>query len=197
MHRWLTAISVYILRVQHTLTAHTAISITHIPGEGPERGPKTYVTMLGCSAYDCNEVYESFKALHQSVFSPFTAIKVFLELERERRFAEVDTKTQDFERVIENYNTEIVPKSGGPRPRDMIDLYLETTHVKNGLVAWKTQLASFKRLAEEFRATEGEIEDIDPGEYLQSLVDEYDSRINKCEMVLQGSSLTFQMVMLA
>jgi hypothetical protein len=182
--------------------------------------------LLGCSREDTHEVHSRLEYFPNTIWSPFTIIKAFLELERERRFDDVDDKVCAFEEIIYNYGqqpgkeTRSRPrrlldrasramrgkrgsaathkvKTGGKAedPKELISLYLEVCHLKNALMAWRAQLSGFAKLARvDFRPPAGEQDDIDAEEYLQRMGEEYDIKINKCEMVLQGASLTFQMV---
>lgn len=75
-------------------------------------------------------------------------------------------------------------------PKNLIGLYIGVCGLKNQLTAWKSQIVGFQKWVSEL----GTREDIGPGEYLQRLVDEYEVKINKCDLVLQGASWAFQMV---
>lgn len=167
--------------------------------------------MLGCSPSDIVTTHTKLSSARDSITSPFTLIKIFLELEKKHRFDEVDAKITRFQDTIQNYGR--LPIGAGPPggadasgntganvnsqdPKNLIGLYLDVCHLKNGLAAWRAQLEELKcHVAEDFvDAGEGAEIDIDPDEYLRRLVKMYDIKVNKCDMVLQGTSLTFQMV---
>lgn len=217
---------VYVLRIEHTLSHHTALAVTHIPGgpvrpqgqgtdaaRGPARprGAKTYAMLLGCSPADEAEMADRLRLQSRTIVSPFTIIKLFLELERDRRFDIVDRKIRSFETIIENYGREqqqqqqrcdvwALRSTGDLEDlRRMIGLYLEVCHLKNGLAAWRAQLDAFVKFAGDFGTRPHAPEedegngDVDPAEYLHALVEEYDIKFNKCDMVLQGATLMFQL----
>jgi hypothetical protein len=197
---------VYILRVEHTMSHHTALTVTHIPGvAGQGQGPRadqTFALMLGCSPADIATAERKLASSRTSARSPFTLIKTFLELERKHRFEEVDAKITRFQDTVQNYprlpigtgvHDSSSQASGGNAqdPENLIGLYLEVCHLKNNLSAWKVQVEGFVRHAGDFPA---ELEtDIDPREYLERLAALYAIKINKCDLVLQCTSLTFQM----
>ena len=157
---------------------------------------------LGCTPDDRTLIASKLGDAKQSIFSPFTVIKVFLELERWRRFLEVDEKVTLFQNTVQNYGHLPLEADGdegsyianAQDPKNLIGLYLRVCHLKNGLVAWRAQLARLAEFADEFKAMVVSDSEIDPQDYLQRLIDEYDMKINKCDLVLQGTSLTFQMV---
>lgn len=70
-----------------------------------------------------------------------------------------------------------------------VGLYFVVHNLRtDGLVAWRDQL---KLLRERCAAGGGDEEMV---EYLDQLVARYDHRIGRCDMVLQGASLAYQMV---
>jgi len=119
--------------------------------------------------------------------SPFTLIKAFLKIERDLRFEELDDKISNFVNILKNYGSE----DSEATPKSMIDLYLEMGTLKLRLMTWSAQIADLKTHVDDFAEVKT---DIDPDEYLRRLVQEYEVKINKCEIVLQGASLAFQMV---
>jgi Mg2+ and Co2+ transporter CorA len=186
---------VYILRVEHTMSHHTALTVTHIPGK---EGSKVYAVMLGCSTAEMDTAERKLASSRNSAGSPFTLIKIFLELEKKHRFNEVDAKITHFQDTVQNYErlpigTGSLDPAGRSRnaqdPKNLIGLYLDVCHVKNSLVAWRAQIDDFREYAADFPNEA----DIESAEYLHRLASLYDHKINKCDLVLQGTSLTFQM----
>jgi hypothetical protein len=192
---------VYILRVEHTMPHHTALTVTHIPGTTAGRNSKVYAVMLGCSSEDIATVEDKFSSSRHSAASPFSIIKIFLELERQHRFWEVDSKITRFSNLIHNYGrfplgttnvsetSHVGYTNHAQDPENLIGLYIDVCHLKHNLEAWKVQITDFKQFVNDFP----DKADIDPAEYLQRLATLYEHKINKCDLVLQGTSLTFQM----
>ncbi|GJC79025.1 hypothetical protein ColLi_01863 [Colletotrichum liriopes] len=79
-------------------------------------------------------------------------------------------------------------------PKNLIRLYLDVCTLKNALTAWNSQIRAFRDEVEHDEFGAASQIDIDPREYLRRLMDEYDVKIDKCDLVLQGASLAFQMV---
>ncbi|KKY37762.1 hypothetical protein UCDDA912_g02197 [Diaporthe ampelina] len=77
-------------------------------------------------------------------------------------------------------------------PKEMIKLYHNLYHLKNGLVAWKTQVERMLPSCDEFKSMPGGDVDIDPKVYLHRLIDDYETRIHDCEALLEGGSFSFQ-----
>lgn len=151
---------------------------------------------LGCSKEYADSIYSELEASRASAFSPFTLLKRFLEKERHNRLNEVDRALSDFETIIENFGFEATGdgENSSEEPKNMIRLYLRVCHLKNGLVAWKTQLEKMLKSCDKFRQMPGGSVDIDSEVYIQRLIEDYDIRINNCGTVMEGASLTFQMV---
>lgn len=180
--------------------------------------------ILGYDTADTRELIGRLSGCKKSSFSPFTLIKAFLYVERKRRFREVNDKITAFQAILQNYGRlpvgqdrsvkadhhRMMPgRDAGSRknlknesmrrtmrnpedPKTLIRLYLDVCTLKNALSAWRAQLEDFKTHAgADFDDTNA---DIDPVEYMQRLIDEYKVKINKCDLVLQGASLAFQMV---
>ncbi|KAF6821746.1 protein kinase [Colletotrichum musicola] len=82
---------------------------------------------------------------------------------------------------------------GADDPKNLIRLYLDVCALKNALAAWNAQLRSLREDVgnDEFGAEAAA--DVEPREYLRRLAEEYDVKIDKCDTVLQGASLAFQM----
>jgi hypothetical protein len=185
------------------------MTITHFPkpavsnAQQSPHGSKTNALILGYDDVDIEELILPLISCKESIFAPFTLIKAFLHVERKRRFKEVNNKIAKFQSILQNYGRLPVGEEekdqdnsgdNAQDPKNLIGLYISVCTLKNQLTAWKTQIASFQAHASDFAVPVGEQPDIDPEEYLQRLVDEYEVKINKCDLVLQGASLAFQMV---
>lgn len=165
---------------------------------------ETYALILGYKDDDIEELKKCIQSCKETIFNPFTLIKGFLRVERGHRFKEVDRKIVHFQNILQNYgrlpfgadSSKQPQELDGNKddPKNLIGLYLEVYVLKIRLMAWTSQITGLKKYSSEFTSFTPSQHDIDPEEYLQRLVDEYEVKINKCEMVLQGASLAFQMV---
>lgn len=210
---------VYTLRVEHTLKHQTAMTITHFPKSPPSPNKSTetlpssqpseipnsatYALILGYQDADITSLRSCLEKCKESIFNPFTLIKAFLSVERGHRFTEVNCKIVQFQNILQNYGHlplgaeaagQVQDEGSEQDPKNLIGLYLDICTLKNRLMAWNMQIVGFKKFASDFISFTTGRPDIDPEEYLQRMVDEYDIKINKCDMVLQGASLAFQMV---
>lgn len=200
--------TVYTLRLDYGLEYQSAMTITYFPKPAINAhqispGSRTNAIIFGYEDTDIDDLVLPLQNCKESIFSPFTLIKAFLHVERKRRFKEVNHKIYQFQSILQNYGRLPIGEedrdqgNGGGNaqdPKNLIGLYIGVCTLKNQLTAWRTQIAEFKSYASDFAVPSGEQADIDPEEYLQRLVDEYDVKINKCDLVLQGASLAFQMV---
>lgn len=165
---------------------------------------ETYALLLGYKDTDVKKFKDCIQSCKETIFNPFTLIKGFLRIERGHRFKEVDRKIVHFQNTLQNYGRlpfgadglkEPQKQEGNDEdPKNLIGLYLEVYALKIRLTAWTSQIMGLKKFGSEFSSFTTSHLEIDPGEYLQRMVDEYEVKINKCEMVLQGASLAFQMV---
>lgn len=166
---------------------------------------ETYAVILGFKDDDTAILKKCLQDCKQSVFNPFTLIKAFLRVERRRRFREVDRNIVRFQDILQDYGSlplgadavsEVKNGGGGNMedPKNLIELYLGICTLKNRLMAWNTQIKRLKSHAGEFSSFTTGRSDINPEVYLECMMDEFDVKINKCDMALQGASLAFQRV---
>lgn len=187
--------------------------MTHVPDLAPPsatpRGRKTYAMVLGTSEFDRREYSRILKYFDQdAISSPFTIIKIFLELERDRRWIQIDEKITNFQRkffnmidVEDNYyssnkneKTRSAMGTMGSDPQGLVQLYMDISYLKNNLVSWMAQLEGFLDTITEDHPGNKTADFKYMQAFLAMLVCEYQSKINKCETILQGASLRFQMV---
>ena len=184
------------LRTSNEITSQSAIAITHFPktttSSGEVLGSRTNALVLG---YDIAEYDKLKMALNPGAdfpASPSRLIMAFLEIESQKRFDQVRGSVRDMQTTIHNLALET--ESGRVQPTSRrklnktVELYFEVHHLKNdGLVSWRDQLQLLINCIPSGR------DDV-LLEYLQQLVARYDHRIGRCDMVLQGASLAYQMV---
>ncbi|KAI5918599.1 hypothetical protein F4810DRAFT_691313 [Camillea tinctor] len=187
---------VYTLRAQHNMEGDMALTITYFKGTTPNNATtttaKTHAMLLGCSDKDTQFVCDKLSEARATAFSPFTLIKAFLELEMGRRFRAVDKTVSEALRAAEG---EQGMSKSGSYPNSSVEAYTDTFMLKTALEAWKAQLVKLVRYSAKDFVGEGSVhaDDVDPREYLEQLIYEYDIKIAHCERVLQVTSLTFQM----
>jgi len=128
-------------------------------------------------------------------------IRTFLESEKAHRFLQVDQVVEALQKAVVSYNGGLVDPGSSETlitvtstgSDKLIKLYLQLCNVKAIITAWRTQLVGFRRHAAELGTDNAESGE-SMGEYVDSLISEYDMEINKCEMSLHGTSLVFQVV---
>ena len=103
-----------------------------------------------------------------------------------------------------------VGSSASHDPDNMVGLFLDLGHLKTGLQAWRDQVKAMIAFSDEFAAMEdwepgddagpgaagggAGANKIDPHDFLQRVVDDYNVMIAKAGMVMEGTSLAYQMV---
>lgn len=169
-------------------------------------GAKTNALISGYSQDDVDALASRLRGVRDFPSGPSRLIMAFLEVEKEKRFTEVRKAVREMQDVIHGLASE--PVGDHPSARrslnKTVNLYFVVHHLRtNGLVAWRDQL---KLLRERFLAGpvgrreeggQGGNDDDDAAmmvEYLDQLIARYDHRIGRCDMVLQGASLAYQMV---
>lgn len=188
--------------MEHWLPNHTAISITCIPGS-PMPGSPRYATvnaiLLGLTVRQIAEVKQRLEEAMGTAFSPFTLLKIFLELEKRTRFKMVDIEARTLAEMARPRQPRIGRRSapdeetGENGRRTLVDLHMDVYRLRGALVSWRGQLEGLLRYLGDFTSPE-DVRDIDPHEYVARLIVEYDLKIGICDRVLQGANLGFQMV---
>jgi hypothetical protein len=152
--------------------------------------------ILGLDTDGIEAVRQNLFGAIEHVFSPFTLMKIFLELEKKKRFGNVAdtilrflTLIEDGKRTPVNADTKADPVD----PHRFVKLYVELSYLKEGLTAWKAQLRGMKRFIRELQAGP-EVQEINPDDYLIRLINEYEVHVQRCKMALLTTSLAFQKV---
>ncbi len=128
-------------------------------------------------------------------------IRSFLEWEKRHRFQLVDDVVNALHKAVTGYDgvptgpgpSQILDAGSSPGSDKLVGLYLQLCNFKAVLSAWRAQLAGFRRHAREVDASDAKPNE-SLEEYVETLLNEYDMAINKCEMSLQGTSLAFSVV---
>jgi len=189
------------LCVENGMFEHTALTITHFPKTN-DVGSKTYALALGFSAKKIERIRLDLCDSGQRLFSPFTLMKIFLEVEKKERFGAVDTNVTNIRNLIAGYGK--IPVGYAPPnsntssdkddPHKLLWLYHEVSHLKNALAAWKAELLEMTEFVEDWAVAAQDSQEIHPNDYLSRLIRDYDARMGKCDVVLLNISLAFQKV---
>ncbi|KUJ21420.1 uncharacterized protein LY89DRAFT_433164 [Mollisia scopiformis] len=194
---------VYTLRVEEKMEKHTAITITYFP-KTKDLESKMYALVLGLNDQEIIKAFGQLRAASGNLFSPFTLMKIFLELERNTRLKFVSDKVTLLETLVDIYGGlpvtmgRATPKPGtydhrGDDSHGLLNLFLEVGYAKGGIAAWKAQLFGMKKSIKEFRAMSSPTsQEIDPSDYLSRLIEDYHVQIHKCDVLLQAIPLAFQ-----
>jgi hypothetical protein len=160
---------------------------------------KLYGLILGCAPEESARIKHDLATSSSAIFSPFTLMKVFLESEKDRALDEVDKAVISLQDVLENFDSgsdfqQPDGTTGRQELKGLIGQYIAICDLRNGLLAWQSQLQRILSDSEVFAEMPDAKKDIDPKVYLQRLIDDYQVRINTCGTVIEGTSLGFQMV---
>ncbi|KAK0715322.1 hypothetical protein B0H67DRAFT_537688 [Lasiosphaeris hirsuta] len=189
----------YNLRCSNALENDTALAMTFIPSKR-----LTYAVLFGYTEEQINLVLERLAFAEHASLEPFTLINTFIELEKMQRFEQVERHADEMADLIENFQLNAVTaaaKLSRPvhedDPRDLVGLAAEMTLLRNGLVSWAKELERLKGKAiNDFETAVGgdpKLPLLNPGEYLDRTVDEYETMVRRCEGMLSQVSMTFQM----
>ncbi|KAK0649011.1 hypothetical protein B0T16DRAFT_124709 [Cercophora newfieldiana] len=187
---------VYLLRTSNAVTKQSAIAITHFPAAETKLANGTCVTIGArtnafISGYDDDDLAEftcNLRRLNDFPSKPSKLIVSFLEVEKEKRFHEVRKAIREMQTVIHELAEEpMEAPSARQKLNQTVNLYFIVHHLRtDGLVSWRDQL---KLIREQLHKAGNE----DTVMYLDQEVARYDHRIGRCDMVLQGASLAYQM----
>ncbi|KAK1752985.1 hypothetical protein QBC47DRAFT_387502 [Echria macrotheca] len=203
----------YLLRTSNALTFQSAITITHFPKHTVTAnnstitlGARTNVFISGYTADTLAQFTSHITRSSSFPSAPDRIITAFLEIENKLRFSSVRAAVRDMQTVLQELAREPVTEAPSARQKLLhtVDLYFVVHHLRtDGLVAWRDQLLSLsKQLQEDGQQNQGpgngqnQVTNDDKKHlrrYIDQLVSQYDHRIGRCDMVLQGASLAYQM----
>ncbi|KAK3349557.1 hypothetical protein B0T25DRAFT_548409 [Lasiosphaeria hispida] len=188
---------VYLLRTSNAVRRQSAIAVTYFPpaevqmpnGDTVTVGARTNAVISGYDAADLSEFTSNLKRLNHFPSAPSRLVVSFLEIEKERRFHQVRNTVREMQTVLHELAREPVTEAPSARRKlnQTVNLYFVVHHLRtDGLVSWRDQL---KMLRDQLVSGA----DKDMAMYLEQQVYRYDHRIGRCDMVLQGVSLAYQM----
>ena len=170
------------------------MAITFFPGSREPRtrssGSRVNALVLGYDGYDVSLFEAQLRQRYRTIFTPQAVIMAFLEVEKQKRFREVRLRRSGLRMILHRISSGEEVTEPPDRPRDVDDnigLYLHVSDLLvDGLEPWMQRILSLKAQAS----------DHDPqlSLDLHQLALQYEHRISRCDKILQGASLAYQMV---
>lgn len=185
--------SAYILRTSISTFPDLALSLSYYP-TAPHR---VYAVFFGLSPNQMSFIHDHLEFAGPAALHPFTLLNAFLDLEKRRRFADVDTYSRRMADLAENWGALTGDSEG------VVRTYREVTVLREELEVWRGEVA---RLEEEskgdfMREMEGGggrgMGLLEAGGYLRRLGGGYAEKGRVCEGVLQTAGFAFQVVSLS
>ncbi|KXH69315.1 hypothetical protein CSAL01_07613 [Colletotrichum salicis] len=140
---------VYHCRTSNAWPGDLALTVSHILKTGT-----TNAMFFGTDPEVEEEIIDRLYFSSKALQHPFLLQGILTELERKRQLKRLVEDTQDeLERAISNLSSESVTQSAKTSTQPTIDLWLETTELRNGLMNWKTQLEEMLLHIEEMAET--------------------------------------------
>jgi hypothetical protein len=171
--------------------------VTHFPsvqaqlqnGTSVTIGARTNVLIFGYNEEDLEDFTANLRMLNHFPSAPSRFITSFVEVEKEKRFHSVRETVREMQTVIHDLAKEpMKAPSARQKLNETVNLYFVVHHLRtDGLVSWRDQL----KLLREQLCQKGEEPNMVM--YLDQQIARYDHRIGRCDMVLQGASLAYQM----
>ncbi|KAK5653692.1 hypothetical protein OQA88_8723 [Cercophora sp. LCS_1] len=178
----------YILRTSVALSPDHALSITYFP-----TAKRLYALFLGYENTHVETVHQRLEFAGKATLQPFALINIFLEIEKKHHF-----------RLVNDHNYNMLALVGNlvVSSTDIIDIYKDVLFLRDQLEQWKAEILSFrehmgddfpKDMPDPLDATgKKQLPLLEPREYLDRLVREYDARSRVCEGILGTGGLAFQ-----
>ncbi len=159
---------------------------------------------LGLADQDTEFIKGRLEFSQEAIIEPFTLISTFLTLEKTWRFKQVENEITNLSSVLQILR---YPARGA---HDLIGSYTRVARLKNALKSWKKEIelliphqGDFKEPPPQPSGTPANNpaqpavlskDTLDIPEYLERTVNEYQTKIRSCDVVLNATSLAFQMV---
>ncbi|KAI5923186.1 hypothetical protein F4810DRAFT_670699 [Camillea tinctor] len=200
-----------------------ALSVTFLPNS-----LVTYAVLYGCNDETAEEITRRLSKTDMTALHPMMLPTIFAEIERDRQVELVQKKLTKFtQRIIDiGVNSTIVDEKEGlslpPLATSMIEepsimLWVEISHLRNGLEAFQRKIKYMKNHVEEleqtfFKADPDNNYSLGLGQQerrqdrqqlrvmgiriksrLQELIDEYSENIGDCTTIIDGMNLASQL----
>ena len=150
--------------------------------------------ILGYDQEDVSVFKAALQQRRHTIFEPRAVIMAFLEVEKEKRFREVRKRRSGLSKILYHISSgealaaAVTPRTDGHRDAESnVGLYLSVSDlVVDALQPWRQQILSLK--------LQVEVDDPQLAFDLHQLAFKYEHRIDRCDKILQGTSLAYQMV---
>ncbi|KAK1448025.1 hypothetical protein CCUS01_11947 [Colletotrichum cuscutae] len=210
------ALEVYHSRTSMAWDGDLALSVTHLSKTG-----STNAIVFGTTAEIEDEIIDRLYCSSSALSHPFLLPGIFTELERERQLKRLVEDTQgELEKATYYLGSDEGSESDQAATQPIIDLWLNTTELRNGLFNWKTQveemLLHIEGVAESYSTSnvmdgrsafacadtkadlkrkQAKVKSMIRNR-LRSIINEYEDTIRDCTMRLDGMSMATQLVSL-
>lgn len=150
--------------------------------------------ILGYDQEDVSVFKAALQQRRHTIFKPRAIIMAFLEVEKEKRFREVRKRRSGLRKILDHISSgealaaAVTPRPDGHRDAESnVGLYLSVSDlVVDALQPWRQQILSLK--------SQVDADDPQLAFDLHQLALKYEHRIDRCDKILQGASLAYQMV---
>ncbi|PHH71449.1 hypothetical protein CDD80_5278 [Ophiocordyceps camponoti-rufipedis] len=204
---------VYNCRSTASYSGDLALSATFFP-----ETLTTHAVLFGCDKPLIQQLTSRLSHAEDRILHPMILPTIFAEMERNRQIALVDNATRRLAQRVCEIGSEAAPDS---RPEDdrkrapqenVIDLWMETSHLRDSLGAFRRQIENMVEHMDELDATLfGDIpklvmsaDDMERNlslrnsgvrirSRLRELLDEYDEHIRRCTTLTDGMNLAAQL----
>lgn len=195
-----------------------ALSVTFFPETG-----RTFAIFFGCDDEADRIITSRISMASRAAVHPLLLVGVFAEIERTRQIELVERSIDALETRILNLDDEAFPRqhyenspSRSVINEDLIEFWLNTSHLRNGLETWKAQLQKVVDEVGDLEIaafdTEGPTEingsTINRAEYralmrktgkkikerLRSTINVYEEKIRECTTRVDGMTMATQLV---
>ncbi|KAK0611775.1 hypothetical protein B0T14DRAFT_335080 [Immersiella caudata] len=189
----------FLLRTSNAVGGQSAIAVTHFPsfkipvqgraGNNVTIGARTNVLISGYNEQDLEDFIANLGMLNHFPSAPSQFITNFINVEKEKCFRRVRETVREMQTVIHDLAKEAMKApSARQKLNETVSLYFVVHHLRTDrLVSWRDQL----KLLRDQVSQKGD--DQNMVMYLDQQISRYDHRIGRCDMVLQGASLAYQM----
>ncbi|KAK1508768.1 hypothetical protein CABS01_07998, partial [Colletotrichum abscissum] len=204
---------VYHSRTSMAWDGDLALSVTHL-----SKTASTNAIVFGTTAEIEDEIIDRLYCSSSALSHPFLLPGIFTELERERQLKRLVEDTQgELEKATYYLGSDEGSESDQAATQPIIDLWLNTTELRNGLFNWKTQveemLLHIEGMAERYSTSnvmdgrsafacadtkadlkrkQAKVNSMIRNR-LRSIINEYEDTIRDCTMRLDGMSMATQL----